>query len=108
MLPLMPYSTLTRTTNFVTEEWNTYFTDSAIDPASGVVGGWKGVLYANLAIINPTASWAFFNQSNFDASWLDGGASRTWYLAYAAGTFFLRLYRFYLANRLPPGLGAAV
>ena len=85
MIPLMPFSTLTRTTNFVREEWQTYFADGATDPASAVVGGWKGLLYANLAAIDPASSFAFFNQDNFDASWLDGGASRAWYLAYAAG-----------------------
>lgn len=85
MIPLNPFSTLTRTTNFVKEEWNTYFADNAIDPASKVVGGWKGILYANLAIIDPITSWKFFSQENFDPTWLDGGASLTWYLAYAAG-----------------------
>ncbi|KAL2351932.1 endo-1,3-beta-glucanase [Cryomyces antarcticus] len=85
MIPLIPSSTLTRTTNFVTEEWNAYFTDTAVVPASGLQGGWKGILYANLAIINPKASWNFFAASNFDVTSLDGGASRTWYLAYAAG-----------------------
>lgn len=85
MIPINPFSALTRTKNFVTEEWNTYFADGAADPASQVVGGWKGILYANLAITNPVASWKFFSQTNFDPSWLDGGASRTWYLAYAAG-----------------------
>jgi endo-1,3(4)-beta-glucanase len=68
MLPLLPSSTLTRTNEFVTE-------------------GWKGILYANLAIIDPTTSWNFFAQSGFDPSWLDGGASQTWYLALAAGEF---------------------
>ena len=85
MLPIMPFSTLTRTLNFVAQEWITYFADGACDPASNVTGGWKGILYANLAIINPTASWNFFSDPNFDPSWLDGGASRTWYLAFAAG-----------------------
>ena len=85
MLPLMPFSTLTRTTNFVSEEWDSYFADGAVNPATNVTGGWKGILYANLAIIDPTTSWEFFNQSDFDDDWLDGGASRTWYLAYAAG-----------------------
>ncbi|KAL9121523.1 MAG: hypothetical protein Q9187_001919 [Circinaria calcarea] len=70
---------------FVTEEWNTYFADNAVAAARNVAGGWKGILYANLAIIDPRASFNFFNQANFDSSWLDGGASRTWYLAYAAG-----------------------
>lgn len=85
MIPLNPSSTLTRTQQFVSEEWNTYFADNAVDAAKNVGGGWKGILYANLAIIDPRTSFNFFNQANFDASWLDGGASRTWYLAYAAG-----------------------
>jgi endo-1,3(4)-beta-glucanase len=85
MVPLMPFSTLCRSQNFVVEEWNTYFSDGKIAQARNVQGGWKGILYANLAIINPTAAFNFFNQENFDPSWLDGGASRTWYLALAAG-----------------------
>jgi endo-1,3(4)-beta-glucanase len=84
MLPLLPSSTLTRTNEFVTEEWNTYFSNGRAD---SIVGGWKGILYANLAIIDPTTSWNFFAQSGFDPSWLDGGASQTWYLALAAGEF---------------------
>lgn len=90
MLPILPSSTLTRTQSFVTEEWNTYFSNGRAD---AVEGGWKGVLYANLAIINPTASWQFFSQPSFDVSWLDGGTSRTWLLAMAAGmlTFTIRL-----------------
>ncbi|KAI9838364.1 MAG: hypothetical protein M1819_005632 [Sarea resinae] len=82
MIPLEPFSAFTRTQKFVTEEWNTYFNNSRADQ---VAGGWRGILYANLAIIDPVTSYNFFAQSNFDPSWLDGGASRTWYLAYAAG-----------------------
>ncbi|KAI9839424.1 MAG: hypothetical protein M1837_002073 [Sclerophora amabilis] len=82
MIPLLPCSTLTRTTNFVDEEWKVYFDDGRADM---VEGGWKGLLYANLAIIDPKSSFTFFSQSEFDPSWLDGGGSRTWYLAYAAG-----------------------
>lgn len=82
MLPLLPSSTLTRTQEFVTEEWDTYFSNGRAD---AVVGAWKGVLYANLAIIQPTTAWDFFNASSFDVSWLDGGASRTWYMTLAAG-----------------------
>ncbi|KAK4934277.1 endo-1,3-beta glucanase, partial [Elasticomyces elasticus] len=85
MIPAMPFSTLTRTKKFVTEEWQEYFNDGAVDAAQNVQGGWKGILFGNLAIINPKAAWNFFSQNNFDASWLDGGASLTWYLAYAAG-----------------------
>jgi endo-1,3(4)-beta-glucanase len=89
MIPLMPFSTLCRSSNFVTEEWDTYFREGAVAEASNVQGGWRGILYANLAIINPTAAFNFFNQPDFDASWLDGGASRTWYLAFAAGMFWI-------------------
>jgi endo-1,3(4)-beta-glucanase len=85
MLPLLPSSTLSRTKTFVTEEWDTYFSNGRVD---AVQGGWKGVLYANLAIINPTAARQFFSQPNFDVSWIDGGASRSWYLALAAGMSF--------------------
>ncbi|GAD92761.1 endo-1,3-beta-glucanase Engl1 [Paecilomyces variotii No. 5] len=85
MLPLMPNSAYLRNKNFVSQEWNAMFASNASDPAQNVEGGWKGVLYANLALIDPNASWNFFSQSNFSYSWIDGGASRTWYLAYAAG-----------------------
>ncbi|PWY82914.1 hypothetical protein BO70DRAFT_404481 [Aspergillus heteromorphus CBS 117.55] len=85
MLPLLPSSAFVRSQNFVREEWNALFADTATTPASGVTGGWKGVLYANLAIIDPASAWNFFAQSGFDYSSIDGGASRVWYLAYAAG-----------------------
>jgi endo-1,3(4)-beta-glucanase len=95
MLPLLPSSTLTRTNGFVTEEWNTYFSNGR---AHAIVGGWRGILYANLAIIDPTTSWNFFAQSGFDPSWLDGGASQTWYLALAAGEFTLS-FQIFAARR---------
>ncbi|KAH8599754.1 endo-1,3(4)-beta-glucanase, partial [Bisporella sp. PMI_857] len=82
MLPLMPSSTLTRTQKFIREEWEAYFSNGR---ANAVKGGWKGVLFANLAIIDPKKSWDFFTDPNFDVDWLDGGASRTWYLTLAAG-----------------------
>lgn len=83
MLPLMPFSTLSRTQQFVAEEWSTYFASGAVDDANNVAGGWRGILFANYAIINPTASYQFFSQTNFDPSWLDGGASLTWYLVWS-------------------------
>ncbi|MCJ1381325.1 hypothetical protein MMC17_004435 [Xylographa soralifera] len=85
MIPLMPFSAFIRSKRFVTEEWNAYFAENAVTPASKVAGGWKGLLYANLAIIDPRASFDFFASDSFDPGWLDGGASRTWYLAFAAG-----------------------
>ena len=85
MLPLSPASAYTRSSTFISEEWNAYFSDAAFNPASKVGGGWRGVLYGNLACINPRAAWNFFSQDDFDLGWIDGGASRTWYLAYSAG-----------------------
>ncbi len=85
MLPINPSSAYTRNRNFVAEEWATYFDNGRADE---VAGGWRGILYANLALIDPVASWRFFSQSDFDLNWIDGGASRTWYLAYAAGECF--------------------
>ncbi|KAL9057906.1 MAG: hypothetical protein Q9162_002033 [Coniocarpon cinnabarinum] len=81
MIPLNPSSTLTRTRAFVDEEWRRYFSGRRVDQ---VEGGWRGILYANLAIVNPVAAYDFFAQPNFDNSWLDAGASRTWYLAFCA------------------------
>lgn len=82
MIPLNPASSITRTPTFVAEEWDAFFSDGRADQ---VDSGWKGILYANLALSNPQASYQFFSQPNFDSAWLDGGASRTWYLAFAAG-----------------------
>jgi endo-1,3(4)-beta-glucanase len=80
MLPIMPNSGLARSSKFVTEEWATYFGNGRAD----VDGGWRGILYANLTLIDPVSSYAFFSDPGFDTQYLDGGASRTWYLAFAA------------------------
>ncbi|KAF1813085.1 endo-1,3-beta-glucanase [Eremomyces bilateralis CBS 781.70] len=81
MIPLNPTSALIRSVQFVEEEWNTYFSNGRCNQ---VDGGWRGILYANLALVNPKKAFEFFSQPNFDMSWIDGGASRTWYLAYCA------------------------
>jgi endo-1,3(4)-beta-glucanase len=81
MIPLMPNSGLTRAAKFVTEEWNTYFSNGRVD---SIAGGWKGVLYANLALVDAKSSWNFFSSSSFNSASLDGGASLSWYLTYAA------------------------
>lgn len=81
MIPLAPPSTLVRQTKFVQEEWDYYFSNGRVN---SIAGGWRGILYANYAIINPSAAYSFFSQANFDNSWLDGGASKTWYLAWSA------------------------
>lgn len=85
MLPLIPATTYVRGTQFVTEEWTQYFSNGRVD---SVVGGWRGVLYGNLATIDPTTAFAWFDQADFDMSLLDGGASLTWYLAFSAGKCF--------------------
>ncbi|EFR00061.1 endo-1,3(4)-beta-glucanase 1 [Nannizzia gypsea CBS 118893] len=84
-LPNLPNSAYTRSAKFVKEEWDAIFASRAAVPAEKVTGGWKGVLYANLAIIDPQASWKYFAQPSLDLASIDGGASRIWYLAYAAG-----------------------
>ena len=66
----------------MTQEWNQYFAPN--NYAASVVGGWRGILYANLAIIQPKNSYNFFANTTFDYSLLDGGASRTWYLTWSA------------------------
>lgn len=81
MIPLTPISAYIRTPTFVAEEWN-----AVITPIVGqVTDGWLGILMANYAIANSTAAYNFFSSSSFSSSYLDGGASLTWYLTYAAG-----------------------
>lgn len=84
MLPLLPSTTYIRSEQFVTEEWDQYFSSGRADQ---VVGGWRGVLYGNLATIDPDAAFSWFDQASFDTTLLDGGASLTWYLAFSAGEF---------------------
>lgn len=64
------------------EEWNSFFSNGRVDQTEG---GWRGILYSNLAIIDPKTSYNWFKQANFNLIYIDGGASRTWYLAFAAG-----------------------
>ncbi|KAH8719479.1 endo-1,3(4)-beta-glucanase 1 precursor [Phaeosphaeriaceae sp. PMI808] len=80
MIPLNPSSGYTRPKKYVQEEWDAYFSDGRVDQAQG---GWKGILYANYALINPQKAYDFFANSDYSTQ-LDGGASRTWYLAYTA------------------------
>ncbi|EEB05645.1 endo-1,3-beta-glucanase Eng1 [Schizosaccharomyces japonicus yFS275] len=81
MLPITPISAFIRQPAFVAKEWESLLA-SAID---SVTDGWRGILYANLAIANPTAAYSFFSQENFDTAYLDGGSCLSWYIAYAAG-----------------------
>lgn len=81
MMPLLPSTKLTRPPQFVTEEWSTYFDKGRADK---IEGGWRAIVYGNLATADPKTAWNFFTAKNFDMGWLDGGASLTWYQAYAA------------------------
>jgi endo-1,3(4)-beta-glucanase len=83
MLPLMPMSTLIRTPEFVQQEWDAY---SFGEYAQTLSSGWRGILIANLAIIDPDTSYEFFSNAtgSLQYSLLDGGASQTWYLAWTA------------------------
>jgi endo-1,3(4)-beta-glucanase len=83
MVPIHPFTVLTRPRAFVKEEWDRYFSDGR----ANVEGGWRGILYGNLALIDPKASYSFFRDGvdgHWDERWIDGGASRTWYLVWAA------------------------
>jgi endo-1,3(4)-beta-glucanase len=81
MIPLNPSSAYTRSRKFVQEEWDAYFSGGRADAAQG---GWRGILHANQILIDPFAALEFFSDPDFDMTLLDGGASRTFYLAYAA------------------------
>jgi endo-1,3(4)-beta-glucanase len=83
MIPMMPFSTVTRRRDFVQTEWDQFFAKNI----SAIESGWRGILMSNLALIDPEASYQFFSgkSGDYKDNMLDGGASRTWYLAYAAG-----------------------
>ena len=80
MLPLTPMSPYIRSAAYCTEEWDTHFAGKT----SGIQDGWRGILYANVALFKPVSSFNFFKDAAFKSAWLDGGASKTWGLAYAA------------------------
>lgn len=83
MAPITPATSLIRPRTFVKEEWDKFFSNGK----ANVDGGWRSVLYANLAIVDPKASYAFFRDGIngfWDEQWIDSGASRTWYLVWAA------------------------
>lgn len=82
MIPVHAPTALARSKTFIKQEWDAFFSSGRIDKVNN---GWKGVAYANYAVIEPKRAWDFFNSASFKPNWLDGGASRTWYLAYAAG-----------------------
>ena len=85
MIPLLAPSAVARTRGFVAEEWEAYFDGGRVD---GINSAWKGIIYGSYAAVGPREVWDFFNGRGFEEGWLDGGASLSWYLAYAAGELF--------------------
>jgi endo-1,3(4)-beta-glucanase len=83
MIPLTPISTYIRSPRFVAEEWDKYFKFNI----GAVTDGWRGILMANRAIIDPREAWRFFTGEllGWTPNWIDGGASRSWYLTFAGG-----------------------
>lgn len=81
MIPTTPISSIIRGPDFTKLEWNdiiSTFIDS-------VESGWTGLLRLDQALFDPSSSYNFFSESNFDYSLLDDGQSRTWSLAYSGG-----------------------
>lgn len=79
MLPLTPASVVVRGKDFVQQEWN-----SLLAPVVGSLNnGWAGILRANQALFDPKSSYDYFASPSFTSSLLDGGASRSWYLAFS-------------------------
>lgn len=82
MIPILPPTPFVRRPKFVMEEWKAYFSDGRIDK---IDNAWRSIIYANYATVDPKAAFQFFSSKSFQPQWLDGGASLTWFLAYAAG-----------------------
>lgn len=82
MIPVHGPTGLVRSKNFIQEEWDAFFSNGRVDKFDNP---WKGIAYAQYALVNPRAAWSFFSSSSFRDNWIDGGASRSWYMAYAAG-----------------------
>jgi endo-1,3(4)-beta-glucanase len=80
MIPLTPISSFIRSKSFVAAEWSAKLKSIV----GSINSGWRGILMANLAISDPSTAWSFFT-NGFSSSWLDDGASLTWYLAFVAG-----------------------
>ncbi|KAJ4360635.1 endo-1,3-beta glucanase [Didymosphaeria variabile] len=60
------------------------------DPLAGgpyVDGGWRGILFSNLALADPKTAYSFFRDGVggvWDERWVDGGATRSWCLVWCA------------------------
>lgn len=81
MIPILPATPYVRQAEFVREEWDQFFSNGRIDK---IGNAWKGIIYASYSTVDPKKAWEFFSKPGFSGEWLDGGASLTWFMAYAA------------------------
>ncbi|KAL2213280.1 glycoside hydrolase family 81 protein [Sarocladium strictum] len=81
MIPVHGPTGLVRNKNFIRQEWDSFFSNGRVDRFDNP---WKSIAYAQYALVNPQAAWSYFASGNFQERWVDGGASRSWYMAYAA------------------------
>ncbi|RDA93880.1 hypothetical protein CP533_4515 [Ophiocordyceps camponoti-saundersi (nom. inval.)] len=88
MIPILAPTAFVRRPRFVSEEWETYFSKGRID---SVGSAWKSIVYASYATVDPAMAYKFFTSKDFQPQWLDGGASLTWFMAYAAAPASLAL-----------------
>lgn len=84
MLPQTAISAYMRPQEFVKAEWAKHFDNGRAEQA---YAGWKSILMANYAMVNPGRAFEYFSQDDFQPDWMDGGLTRTWCLAYAASTY---------------------
>lgn len=78
-IPIIPPSSFIRSPTFVKEEWE----QKLRNIVESINDGWKGIIMLNLALYDPTRSYRFFSDPNFQPNLLDGGQSLTWSLAYS-------------------------
>ncbi|TQV98170.1 endo-1,3-beta-glucanase Engl1 [Cordyceps javanica] len=81
MLPILPVTTVARTSKFVEEEWEAFFSKGRLE---SIDSGWKSILLGSYATIAPKEVFEVLSDKKFDSKWLDGGISLTWLLAYSA------------------------
>ncbi|CAA91245.1 cell wall and ascospore endo-1,3-beta-glucanase Eng2 [Schizosaccharomyces pombe] len=81
MIPTTPISGYLRSPSYVQQDWN-----AKIAPIINTFSNnWTGILWSNYAIYDPKTAYNTFAASTFTADKIDNGASKTWYLAMAAG-----------------------
>ncbi|KAL6703656.1 endo-1,3-beta glucanase [Coniothyrium glycines] len=92
--PVTPATAYIRPRPFTKEDCERYLTHSLnhshsrASPAESLVDvdARRSLLYAHLALVDARASWAFFRDGEhgfWDERWVEGGASRAWFLVWA-------------------------